>query len=153
MVVIVAAVAGGVCLPISGRAAQPSNIQLVSGTCDSSSHTAEGRLGVDLTKRQSRFYCNSAVITFFDDYKGHVMIQFTQKEAHHGPILGFSGKVEDDGIMMSVDHVYLIAGQPTTVSDGGCKFFFKNRHMSGIFCGIKVDETGRRTTAIVAFNA
>jgi hypothetical protein len=128
-------------------------MQLVSGTCDPSSHTAEGRLGSDLRKRQSRFYCDSAVITFFDDYKGHVMIQFVQKESHHGPILGFAGKVEDDGIMMSVDHAYLTAGAPTTVSDGVCKFFFKNRHMSGIFCGIKVDETGRRTTAVVSFNA
>jgi hypothetical protein len=90
---------------------------------------------------------------FFDDYKGHVMIQFVQKESHHGPILGFAGKVEDDGIMMSVDHAYLTAGTPMTVSDGVCKFFFKNRHMSGIFCGIKVDETGRRTTAAVTFNA
>jgi hypothetical protein len=153
VMVVVAAVAGGVCLPITGRAGQPSSLQVVSGTCDASSHTAEGRLGADLTKRQSRFYCDSAVITFFDDYKGHVMVQFAQKESHHGPILGFSGKVEDDGIMMSVDHVYLTTGTPTTVSDGVCKFFFKNRHMSGIFCGIKVDETGRRTTAIVAFNA
>jgi hypothetical protein len=55
--------------------------------------------------------------------------------------------------MMFVDHVYLTARSPTTVSDGGCKFFFKNRHMSGISCGIKVDETGRRTMAIVVFNA
>ena len=55
--------------------------------------------------------------------------------------------------MMSVDHAYLTAGTPTTVSDGVCKFFFKNRHMSGIFCGIKVDETGRRSTAVVTFNA
>jgi hypothetical protein len=153
VMVVAAAVAGGVFLPISGRAAQPSDIQVVSGTCDPSSHTAEGRLGVDLTKRQSRFYCDSAVITFFDDYKGHVMIQFVQKESHHGPILGFSGKVEDGGIMMSVDHVYLTTGSPTTVSDGACKFFFKNLHISGISCGIKVDETGRRTTAIVGFNA
>jgi len=30
---------------------------------------------------------------------------------------------------------------------------FENRHMSGIVCGMKVDETGRRTTAIVEFNA
>lgn len=81
------------CLPVSGRAAQPSDIQIVNGTCDPSSHIAEGPLGADLTKRQSRFYCNSAVITFFDDYKGHVMIQFAQKESHHGPILSFSGKV------------------------------------------------------------
>jgi hypothetical protein len=82
------------------------------------------------------------------------MIQFAQKESHHGPILGFSGRVNNnDGITMSVDRVYLTAGAPTTVSDGGCKFFFRNRHMSGIFCGIIVDETGRRTAAVVAFNA
>lgn len=153
VLVVVATMAGSLFLPISGRAAQPSDIQFVSGTCDPSSHIAEGPLGADLTKRQSRFYCDSAVITFFDDYKGHVLIQFVQKESHHGPILGFSGKVEDEGIVMSVAHVYLTAGSPTTVSDGACKFFFKSRHMSGIFCGIKVDETGRRTTAIVAFNA
>jgi hypothetical protein len=153
VMVAVAAVAVGVCLPLSGQSAQPSDIQIVNGACDPSSHTAEGPSGSDLTKRQSRFYCNSAVITFFDDYKGHVMIQFAEKESHHGPILGFSGKVEDDGIMMSVNRVYLTAGTATTVSDGACKFFFKNRHVSGIFCGIKVDETGRRTTAVVSFNA
>ena len=81
------------------------------------------------------------------------MVQFAQKESHHSPILGFAGRVEDDGIMMSVDHVYLVQGQATTVSDGSCKFFFKNRQMSGIFCGMKVDKTGRRTTAVVVFNA
>jgi hypothetical protein len=90
---------------------------------------------------------------FFDDYSGHVLVQFAQKEAHHGPILGFSGRVQEDGIMMSVDRVYLTAGPPTTVSYRLCKFFFKNRHMSEIFRGIKVDETGRRTTAVVSFNA
>jgi hypothetical protein len=153
VMVVVAVVIGAICLPISGRAAQPSHVQLVDGTCGLSSHTAEGPLDADLTKRQSRFYCNSAIITFFDNYKGHVMVQFTQKESHHGPTLGFAGKVEDDGIVMSVDHVYLTTGQPTPVSGGVCKFFFKGRHMSGIFCGMKVDETGRRTTAVVDFNA
>jgi hypothetical protein len=132
-------------------AASP-RMQIVNGSCDPSSHTAEGPLGADLTKRRSRFFCDSAVIMFFDDYKGHVMIQFVQKEAHHAPILGFAGKVDDDGIMVALDHVYLTPGQPTTVSDGWCKFFFKNRHMSGIFCGMAVDETGRRTTASVEFN-
>jgi hypothetical protein len=43
------------------RAAQPSDIQIESGICDPSSHIAEGPIGSDLTKRQSRFYCNSAV--------------------------------------------------------------------------------------------
>jgi hypothetical protein len=133
------------------KAAPPRDVQFLTGTCEPSSHTAEGPLGSDLTKRQSRFFCDSAVIAFFDDYKGHVMIQFVQKQAHHTPILGFAGKVEDDGIIMKIDHVYLKEGQATTVSDGLCKFFLKNRQMSGIFCGMMVDETGRRTTAVVAF--
>ena len=148
-IAIVAFAIGSICLSDAARAA---NVQVLTGTCEPSSHTAEGPLGADLTKRQSRFYCDSAVITFFDDYKGHVMIQFAQKEAHHTPILGFAGRVEDDGITMALDHVYLTPGSPTTVSDGWCKFFFKNRHMSGIFCGMKVDETGRRTTASVSFD-
>jgi hypothetical protein len=130
-----------------------SDIQFFNGTCDSSSHTTEGVLGSDLTKQQSRFYCNSAVITFLHDYKGHVMVQFAQKESRHSPILAFAGRVEDDGVMMSVDHVYLVPGQATTVSDGSCKFFFKNQQVSGIFCGMKVDETGRRTVAAVVFTA
>ena len=149
---VMAVLVGFVCLTVPGYSEPLSHFDLVNGTCDPSSHTAEGPLGADLTKRQSRFYCDAAVITFFDDYKGHVMVQFTQKEAHHSPILGFAGRVNDDGIMMRVDHVYFVTGQPTTVSDGWCKFFFKNRHMSGIFCGALIDETGRRTTATVAFN-
>jgi hypothetical protein len=52
-------------------------------------------------------------------------IQFAQKESHHSPILGFAGRVEDDGIMMPVDHVYLVPGQATTVSDGSCKLFLR----------------------------
>lgn len=129
-----------------------SDVQIVNGACDSSSHTAEGPIDSDLTKRQSRFYCDSAVITFLDDYKGHTMVQFTQKDSHHSPILGFAGRLEEEGKMMKVDTVYLVPGNATTVSDGVCKFFFANRQLSGIMCGMKVDETGRRTTAIVAFN-
>lgn len=72
--VVVAAIACGIGSPLSGRAAQPTQMQVLSGTCDPASHTAEGPLGTDLTKRQSRFYCDSAVITFWDDYKGHVMV-------------------------------------------------------------------------------
>lgn len=130
-----------------------NDVRVVGGACDASSHTAEGPLGSDLTKRQSRFFCDSAVITFLDDHNSHVMIQFSQKESLHSPILGFAGRVEADGIMMTVDHVYLTPGQATTVSDGWCKFFFKNRQLSALMCGMKVDETGRRTTAVVVFNA
>ena len=51
-------------------AADPGNIQVVSGQCLSSSHTAEGPIGSDLTQRQSRFFCDSAVVNFFPDDKG-----------------------------------------------------------------------------------
>jgi hypothetical protein len=67
-----------------------NDIQVLEGKCNKSSHTAEGPIDADLTKRQSRFYCDSASITFFDDYKGHVIVQFSQREAHHTPILSFS---------------------------------------------------------------
>jgi hypothetical protein len=81
------------------------------------------------------------------------MLHFAQKEAHQTPILGFAGRLENDGIMMQVEHVYFESGQPTTVSVGWCKFFFKRRKMDSIFCGIKVEETSRRTTAVVVFKA
>lgn len=134
-----------------------SNIQIVNGTCDSKSNTAEGPLGSDLTKQQSRFYCDSAVFTFFDDYPGHVLIDFSQKVSQHSPILGFAGRIEarqpgDAGTMMQVKSVYLRTGEATTVSDGWCKLFFKDQQLSGIGCGMKVDETGRRTVAVVVFN-
>jgi hypothetical protein len=134
-----------------------SNVQVVNGTCSSSSNTAEGPLGSDLAKRESRFYCDTAAITFFDDYEGHVMIDFSQKESHHSPILGFAGRIEtrpleDGGRMMQVYNVYLGTGEATTVSDGSCKLFFKSQQLSGIGCGMKVDDTGRRTVATVTFD-
>ena len=139
--------------PRVGHTDGPGHIDLVKGACNQDSHTAEGPIDADLTHRRSRFYCDSAVINMFDDYKGHVMVQFAQKESHHSPILAFAGHLDNDGIMMTVDHVYLVPKEQTTVSEGYCKFFFENGHMKGMFCGMKVDETGRRTTAIVGFDA
>lgn len=134
-----------------------SNVQIVNGTCNSASNTAEGPLGSDLTKRQSRFNCNTAAITFFDDYPGHVLINFSEKESQHSPFLGFAGRIEalkpgDVGTMMQVSNVYFATGQAIAVSDGWCKLFFKGQQLSGIGCGMKVDETGRRTVAIVTFD-
>jgi hypothetical protein len=135
-----------------------SNIEVVNGTCSSSSNTAEGPLSSDLTKRQSQFFCDSALITFFDDYPGHVLIDFSQKESHDSPVLGFAGQIEtrqpgDVGTMMQVNTVYLGPREKaTTVSEGSCELFFANQQLSGIGCGMKVDETGRRTVAIVVFN-
>lgn len=142
-----------ICSFVSGLAAAQTDVQTVVGRCSNRSHVAEGPIGDDLTKRQSRFFCDIAVIAFFDQTNTHVMIQFSQKESHHGAILGFAGDVARDGKMMTVTKVYLTAGQATEVSDGNCKFFFSGRHMSGIFCGAKIDEGDRRTVVIVAFDA
>ena len=51
------------------------DMQLVNGKCQAKSHLAEGKIGADLTKRQSRFFCDAAAISFFDDSAKHVMVQ------------------------------------------------------------------------------
>ena len=83
-----------------------------------------------------------------------MLVQFVEKEAHHAPIIGFAGRLDDEN-MMNVEHVYLGAGggKPITVSEGYCKFDVKDRKVSSIVCGMKVDETGRRTVAVIGFEA
>jgi hypothetical protein len=136
-----------------GHAGAQTDTQIINGSCGAESHIAEGRIGEDLSKRQARFFCDSAVISFFDRHDEKVMIQFSQKESHHGAILGFAGKMESDGHMMDVERVYLEPSVATPVEEGRCKIFFKGKNMSGIFCGAKIDEGSRRTVPIVAFNA
>ncbi len=134
------------------------NIYTAKGICKPSSSTAEGPLGSDLTDRQSRFYCDTAVISFFGNDKGHLLIDFSEKESKHPQVLGFAGQVlggsmtSEYGVTLQVKNVYLRTGEPTTVSDGTCTLFFKDLQLSGIGCAMKVDETGRRTVAIVAFD-
>jgi hypothetical protein len=135
------------------------NPEIIDGTCSPDSHTAEGPIDSDLTKRQSRFFCDSAVIVSYNDYKGHLLVQFLEKEAHHPQIIGFAGRLFagplDNETVMKVEHAYLGGGggKPITVSDGYCRFYSKDQAISGIVCGMKVDETGRRTVAIVSFDA
>lgn len=134
-----------------------SKVQIIKGTCSSASNIAEGPRSLDLTKRQSRFYCDTAAITFFDDSPGHVLIDFAEKNAKHSPGLGFSGQINvkqpgDLGTMMPVKNVYLESGQATLVSDGLCKFFFKEQKLSGIACSMAVNDADRRTVAIVTFD-
>jgi hypothetical protein len=132
--------------------AQPSrDTQLLNGHCGPESHTAEGALGSDLRLRQSKFFCDAAIITHFHDRHGHLMIQFSERRSHHSQMLGFAGTVDSDGIMMPVDHVFFSPGEPTNIKVGVCKFFFKNRIIDQIFCGISLDEEDRRTTAVITF--
>ena len=136
--------------PASITSAGPFNV--IDGICSQDSHTAEGQIDSDLTKRQSRFFCNAAIIINYNDYKGHLLVQFAAKEASHSQLLAFAGRLDNENIM-KVEHLYLGGAKPITVSDGYCKFFLKDQGISGIACGVKVDETGRRTVAIVGFDA
>ena len=128
------------------------DVQVLKGKCGKGSHISEGRIGEDLTKRQSRFFCDSAVIGFFDNNNQHVMVQFAESQSHNNIQLGFAGIMSEDGQMLSVSNVYL-GNKQVQVSEGYCKFFFKNKHMSGIACGAPVDEGDRRTVPVVEFNA
>ncbi|MFT8655951.1 MAG: hypothetical protein ABF785_04575 [Acetobacter papayae] len=123
---------------------------VVSGECGSGSHTAEGAFGEDLSKRQSRFYCDAAAII---SENGQTLVQFSQKESHHNPYLGYAGKLSNDGNTMNVERIFFTPQDSAIVSEGMCKFFFKEKTLTGIMCGAKLDETGRRTTAIVTFDA
>ena len=137
--------------PVSSYA-DSYDVKTIAGNCTDASHTADGPIGSDLTKRQSRFYCNAAVIAYFDKNRKHLQINFTQKESMHNQILGFSGWLEENGIMLKLSKVYLNPGKSTTVSDGWCKFFLSGANLKSIFCGMSADEAGRRTTAMVIFD-
>ncbi|KXV60657.1 hypothetical protein AD948_04325 [Acetobacter senegalensis] len=124
--------------------------RFIDGTCGEGSHIAEGAFGDDLTKRQSRFFCDAAAII---SNNGDILVQFSQKEAHHNPSLAYAGRMSGDKDVMNVERVYFSPQNSATVSDGVCKFFYKDTMLTGIMCGVKIDETGRRTTAIVVFNS
>ena len=68
---------------------------IVKGQCAPESHIAEGAIGDDLTKRQSRFFCDAG--------------------GYH--LIGYPGMMEDTEIM-NVSSVYLESGQSTPVSEG-----------------------------------
>jgi hypothetical protein len=124
--------------------------QILHGSCGTSSHVAEGRIGEDLSKRQSQFFCDAAVIASFGDDPRHRLIQFTDSQANHARILGFGGLLED-ATMLRVNTVYFEIGRPTAATDGACKLFLASDAITAIACGAKIDESGRRTVPVVSF--
>jgi hypothetical protein len=134
------------------HAAVVSKPQVIKGECGPGSHIAEGRIGEDLTKKQSRFFCDSAVIIAFGDDPKHRMIEFVQSNSEHAPQIGYGGMMEAADIM-TVYSVYLEIGRPTAVTEGACKLFFAKNIISRAACGTKIDKGDRRTVAIVEFNA
>lgn len=124
----------------------------VRGTCDEKSHIAVGPVGADLAQHRRPFRCDAAVIVFFDNQNHHVMINFAEKSATN-QIIAFSGIMDAAGEAMTVQRTYFEPGKPTYLDDAACKFFFSKRHMTGIFCGGKIDADGQRTVASIVFNA
>jgi hypothetical protein len=51
------------CLAVHpSRSEEMTDMRAVDGRCEASSHIAEGPIGADLTKRQSRFFCNTTAV-------------------------------------------------------------------------------------------
>lgn len=125
-------------------------MRTLKGKCTKESHIAEGEFGTDLTKRQSRFFCDSAVVAFFDKSRQHLLIQFMETKSETTSIVGFGGFLQAEGKAMNVSRVYL--GQDLFhVTEGECIFFFDQGPPFSIACGAPIDRGRRRTVAIVSF--
>jgi hypothetical protein len=124
----------------------------VNGNCGADSHTAEGSAQEDLATRSSRFFCDTSVVTFFNQPIDYVMVQFLQKSALHQPVLAFAGSITTDRRTAKIDKIYLQPGQPTKVSRGVCHFFVAQRKLSKLSCTATVNEGERRTIAAVSFD-
>lgn len=130
----------------------------VTGQCTKESHTAEGIIGDDLTKHQTRFYCDTVIVTFLDHYNKHIRVQFFDSKSRRRE-LGFAGVMEDDGQIMDVVLIYLQPLNSTPATEGACQFVFEKPsmletlHLKSLFCGAKIDKAGRRSVQIIAFEA
>jgi hypothetical protein len=124
----------------------------VRGSCGDKSHTAVGAVGGDLTKQQTPFVCDAAIIAEFDPQHVHIMITFAEKASTKSTI-SFAGMMNVKENVIQVSKVYFEPGKPTYIDVGVCKMFFTGRHMSGIFCGGKIDADGQRTVANISFDA
>jgi hypothetical protein len=126
---------------------------IVAGECTEDSHVAEGPAGADLTQRQSRFFCDSAVISLVRITDRRLMVQFVEKGREiQTSIIGFAGEITDDDVVV-LDRVYL-DGAPLTPSEGYCKFFYDDEHhLKDVVCGAMVDYGDRRVVPVVSFSA
>ncbi|MCS6625438.1 hypothetical protein N0B44_21225 [Roseibacterium beibuensis] len=125
-------------------------VQTLSGACGPDSRVAEGSADSDLSTRRSRFFCNSAVISFTRITDGRVMIQFSERERQSTSILGFAGQAIG-GDLIQVDAVYLGA-EVLVPQEGMCKLFYDDSfQVTGASCGARIEGGGRVTVPIVSF--
>jgi hypothetical protein len=125
---------------------------MIDGKCLDSSHVASGHIGEDLTKFQSRFYCDSVIIMDVNGDPNHKLVQFTNSRANHQSILGFGGLMEGK-LVMIVKSVFLEIGRALVPNDGACRFFYKGETISAVVCGAQIDEGKFRTVPLVQFES
>jgi hypothetical protein len=145
---LIAALAIG---PVAARAEKFATPTILDGDCIQSSHTAEGMRGEDLTKRQSRFFCNSVVLMNPKDDPTRVLMTFVDKGSDQNTMIGFAGDF-DGPDMVKVRRIYVGGGPAQTVDDGACKIFRKNGQISAFSCGAMIDKAERRIVRIVGFD-
>jgi hypothetical protein len=109
----------------------------------------------DLTRRQSRYFCDSVEIV--QQSSGAVLIQSAEKRSHHAPPIGFSGTFTEANIV-TVERVYLQPGKAIKPNKGICRLFFRGGAVEGrakdvtsIACGAQIDQDDRRTVPVIAF--
>lgn len=137
-------------LGVAAHAATSKSPVFLEGACDEQSHIAEGLQTEDLTKRQSRFFCDSAIMINPNNDPSRLLVTFTEKQSETRQSIGFAGRFGDKD-MIQVERVYLGGGDPIQVDDGACKIFRTNGRITSMFCGAKIDKGNRRTVPLVSF--
>ena len=141
-------------MSFSSPAAAQSVIRphVLNGYCEPNSWLGGSSPGTSLRNGKTRFFCDAAVVAFFDTSRSHLVIQFVGTRRNHGQIIGFAGIIGSDGLM-NVSRLYLEIGRPIPVSDGVCRIFRQRQTITSIMCGNRVETGPRSIVPTVVFTA
>lgn len=121
-----------------------------TGQCATTSHIAQGKKTEDLSKLESRYFCDQAIVGSEDGSDDHVRITFKKDGQNISPVIAVIG-VKKDGDMIHLRDI-LLGSQRAEVSDGACRFFYtKKRQMTDIVCSATFDQGEQRTVSVIAF--
>lgn len=135
--------------PSAASAQGTGGPEMMKGRCTPKSHVAEGRIGEDLTKRQSRFFCDTVMVVP-NQSEGSILITFLEAGSPARPQIAFAGAMPEPQ-MVQVQRLYLEPGKPSAVTDGACKFFPKRGKTRDVFCGAVIDQGDHRTVWSIVF--
>ena len=136
--------------------AQSPNMISLEGSCTEQSHIAEGSQGADPTQRQSRYFCDTVVISM-NPQSGAVMFQFADKRSRHQRPIGFAGTMSEPN-MLTIERVYIEPRIALVPNEGYCRLFFPDgaaqgrlSKISSVVCGAQIDQQDRRIVPVIAF--